>query len=124
VKIRFRPSGGARTAYLRRGVRDCKIALTPGEFPVGAAIMLWIFWALMLIGHGAFVRWAQTSRGYAKVAVLGDVLLIAIALITIDQLQGMSLVDLLRTGAFFVAFGAAGRQLMGSALGASLRSGD
>ena len=113
MKIRFRPSGGARTTYLRRGGRDCKIGL-----------MLWIFWALMLVSHGAFVRWAQSARGYAKVAVLGDVLLIAIALITIDQLQGMSILDMLRIGAFFIAFGAAGRQLMGSALGLRLRNSD
>ena len=78
--------------------------------------MLWIIWALMLIGHGAFVRWAEVSRGYAKAAVFGDLLLIAIGLITIDQLQGMALVDMMRIGAFFVAFGVAGRQLMGSAL--------
>ena len=78
--------------------------------------MLWILWALMLIGHGAFVRWAENGRSYAKTAVFGDVLLIAIGLITVDQLQGMSLLDMLRIGAFFVAFGVAGRQLMGSAL--------
>ena len=78
--------------------------------------MIWIFWALMLLGHGAFVRWAETARSYAKIAIFGDLLLIAIALITIDQLQGMALPDILRIGLFFVAFGAAGRQLMGSAL--------
>ena len=78
--------------------------------------MIWILWALMLIGHGAFVRWAETARSYAKVAVIGDLVLIAIALLTIDQLQGMALVDVLRIGLFFVAFGTAGRQLMGSAL--------
>jgi hypothetical protein len=78
--------------------------------------MLWIFWALMLISHGAFVRWAEGARRYAKVAVVGDLLLIAIALITLDQLQGMTLGDILRIGLFFVAFGTAGRQLMGSAL--------
>jgi len=78
--------------------------------------MLWILWALMLICHGAFIRWAETARAYAKAAVFGDLLLIAIGLITIDQLQGMTLVDMLRIGAFFVAFGVAGRQLMGSAL--------
>jgi hypothetical protein len=78
--------------------------------------MIWILWALMLIGHGAFVRWAETARSYAKVAVIGDLALIAIALVTIDQLQGMSLVDVLRVGLFFIAFGTAGRQLMGSAL--------
>jgi hypothetical protein len=78
--------------------------------------MLWILWALMLIGHGAFVRWAETARSYAKIAVVGDLLLIAIGLITIDQLQGMTLVDILRIGLFFIAFGTVGRQLMGSAL--------
>jgi hypothetical protein len=84
--------------------------------------MLWIIWALMLISHGAFVRWAETVCSYAKAAVLADVLLIAIALITIDQLQGMALVDILRIGVFFVAFGAAGRRLMSSALRQDLRS--
>lgn len=78
--------------------------------------MIWILWALLLIGHGAFVRWAETARSYAKVAVIGDLVLIAIALVTIDQLQGMGPVDVLRVGLFFVAFGTAGRQLMGSAL--------
>ena len=78
--------------------------------------MLWILWALMLISHGAFVRWAETARSYAKVAVIGDLVLIAIALITLDQLQGMAVVDVLRVGLFFIAFGTAGRQLMGSAL--------
>ena len=111
--------------YLRRELRHCKIALTSGrELLPALPIMLWIFWALMLISHGAFVRWAKTVRGYAKFAVFGDVLLIAIALVTIDQLQGMSFLDMLRIGAFFVAFGAAGRQLMGSALGMRLRSSD
>lgn len=84
--------------------------------------MLWIFWALMLVGHGAFARWVENARSYAKAAVIGDVLLIAIGFITIDQLQGMSLLDMLRVGLFFVAFGAAGRQLMGSALRRDLRS--
>jgi hypothetical protein len=78
--------------------------------------MLWIFWALMLVSHGAFVRWGETARSFAKVAVIGDLVLIAIALITLDQLQGMALADILRIGVFFVAFGTAGRQLMGSAL--------
>jgi hypothetical protein len=78
--------------------------------------MIWILWAIMLLGHGAFARWAQTARGYAKVAILGDLLLIAIGLITVDQLQGLGIVDVVRIGLFFVAFGAAGRQLMGSFL--------
>jgi hypothetical protein len=47
---------------------------------------------------------------------LGDVLLIAVALITIDQLQGLSIEEILRVGLFFTAFGWAGRQLMGSVL--------
>ena len=78
--------------------------------------MMWILWALMLICHGALTRWAKTARSYANVSVLGDVLLIAIALVTIDQLQGLGILDLLRVGIFFTAFGYAGRQLMGSLL--------
>ncbi len=78
--------------------------------------MIWILWALMLISHGAISRWAPTSRRYAKVAVLGDVLLVAVALITIDQLQSLGIEDVLRVGLFFTAFGWAGRQLMGSVL--------
>lgn len=78
--------------------------------------MIWILWALMLIAHGAISRWAPTSRRYAKAAVLGDVLLIGVALITIDQLQGLSIEEIVRVGLFFTAFGWAGRQLMGSVL--------
>ena len=78
--------------------------------------MIWILWALMLIAHGAISRWAQTAHSYAKASVLGDVLLIAVALITIDQLQGLSIEEILRVGLFFTAFGWAGRQLMGSVL--------
>jgi hypothetical protein len=78
--------------------------------------MLWILWALMLISHGALARWAQTVRSHAKVAMLGDLLLIAIALVTIDQLQGVGILDVLRLGVFFTAFGYAGRRLMGSLL--------
>jgi hypothetical protein len=78
--------------------------------------MIWILWAFMLITHGAFSRWVETARSYAKAAVIGDVLLIAIALITIDQLQGLGVADVLRVGVFFAAFGGAGRQLMGSVL--------
>ncbi len=81
--------------------------------------MIWILWAFMLITHGAFARWAETVRSYAKAAVIGDVLLIAIALITVDQLQGLGVVDTLRVGAFFAAFGVAGRQLMGTLLTAA-----
>jgi hypothetical protein len=78
--------------------------------------MIWIFWALMLLTHGAFARWAQTARSYAKVSIFADVLLIAIGLVTLDQLQGLRIVDMVRIGLFFVAFGAAGRQLMSSLL--------
>jgi len=78
--------------------------------------MIWILWALLLIAHGAISRWAQTTRSYAKASVLGDVLLIAVALITIDQLQGLGIEEILRVGLFFTAFGWAGRQLMGSVL--------
>ncbi len=78
--------------------------------------MIWILWAFMLLSHGAFVRWAQTARSYAKISVLSDVLLIAIGLVTLDQLQGLGIADTVRIGLFFVAFGAAGRQLMGSLL--------
>jgi hypothetical protein len=78
--------------------------------------MIWILWAIMLVTHGAFSRWAQTARSYAKASLLGDVLLIAISLVTVDQLQGLGLLDVLRLGLFFVAFGTAGRQLMASVL--------
>jgi hypothetical protein len=78
--------------------------------------MIWILWAIMLLSHGALARWAQNARSYAQISILGDVLLIAIGLITVDQLQGLGIIDVLRIGLFFVAFGAAGRQLMGSFL--------
>jgi hypothetical protein len=78
--------------------------------------MIWIAWALLLVSHGAVSRWAQASDSYAKVSVLGDVLLMAVALITVDQLQGLGLPEVLRVGIFFTAFGWAGRQLMGSVL--------
>jgi hypothetical protein len=78
--------------------------------------MIWILWALLLIAHGAISRWAPTARSYAKAAVLGDVLLGAVALITIDQLQGLTVEEIVRIGVFFTAFGWAGRQLMGSVL--------
>jgi hypothetical protein len=78
--------------------------------------MVWILWALMLIGHGALARWAQTARNYAIVSMFADVLLIAIALVTVDQLQGLGILELLRVGVFFTAFGYAGQQLMGSLL--------
>lgn len=79
-------------------------------------LMIWILWAAMLVTHGAFSRWARTTRSYAKASLIGDVLLIAISLITVDQLQDFSFLDMLRLGLFFVAFGTAGRQLMASFL--------
>jgi hypothetical protein len=82
--------------------------------------MIWIVWALLLVSHGALSRWAQTADTYAKVSVLGDVLLIAVALITVDQLQGLGFAEVLRIGVFFTAFGWAGRQLMGSVLKSSM----
>lgn len=78
--------------------------------------MIWTLWAVLLLTHGAFSRWVETVENRAKVAVVGDVVLIAVALITIDQLQGLSLADFFRVGLFFMAFGWAGRQLMGSLL--------
>jgi hypothetical protein len=82
--------------------------------------MVWIVWALLLVSHGALSRWAQTADSYAKVSVLGDVMLIAVALITVDQLQGLGFVEVLRIGVFFTAFGWVGRQLMGSVLKSSM----
>jgi hypothetical protein len=78
--------------------------------------MTWIFWAVMLITHGALSRWAKGSRFFAPVSVIADGILIAIALITVDQLQGLGMLDVLRIGVFFIAFGTAGRQLMHSLL--------
>ncbi len=78
--------------------------------------MTWILWAVLLIVHGALSRWARGSRFFAPVSVVADGVLIAVALITVDQLQSLSLPDILRVGVFFVAFGTAGRQLMHSVL--------
>jgi len=78
--------------------------------------MTWILWAVLLLAHGALSRWAKGSRFYAPVSVIADGILIAIALITLDQLQGMTVLDTLRIGLFFIAFGTAGRQLMHSLL--------
>jgi hypothetical protein len=81
--------------------------------------MTWIFWAVLLITHGALARWAKGSRFFAPASVIADGMLIAIALITVDQLQGLGLLDMLRIGLFFIAFGTAGRQLMHSLLSRS-----
>jgi hypothetical protein len=78
--------------------------------------MIWILWAFMLLTHGALARWAKTARNYAKISVVTDVLIIAIGLMTVDQMQGMGIAEIARIGLFFVAFGAAGRQLMSTVL--------
>ncbi len=78
--------------------------------------MTWILWAVLLITHGALSRWAKASRFYAPASVIADGMLIAIALVTVDQLQGLGFLDVLRIGVFFIAFGTAGRQLMQSVL--------
>jgi hypothetical protein len=78
--------------------------------------MTWILWAVLLLAHGALSRWAKGSRFYASASIITDGILIAVALITVDQLQGMSLADTARVGLFFIAFGTAGRQLMNSFL--------
>jgi hypothetical protein len=85
--------------------------------------MSWTIWALLLLTHGAFSRWARTSARYALMTTCADALLLAIALITIDRLQGLGLVEILRIGTFFVAFGMAGRQLMGGMLPRSAARG-
>jgi hypothetical protein len=78
--------------------------------------MTWTFWAVLLITHGALSRWAKGSRFYATASVVADGILMAIGLITLDLLQGLGFLDVLRIGVFFVAFGTAGRQLMHSVL--------
>lgn len=78
--------------------------------------MIWTLWAFMLLAHGAYVRWAQTTRRYAALAVIADALLIVIALVTMDQIQDLRVADWLRIGVFFVAFGVAGRKLMNGVL--------
>ncbi len=76
--------------------------------------MIWTAWAFLLLAHGAYSRWVETASRYALLSILADLLLITVALITIDQLQGRDVWDFVRAGAFFVAFGFAGRQLMGN----------
>ena len=76
----------------------------------------WILWAVLLLTHGALSRWAKVSRFYAPASIIADGILIAIALITMDQLQDLRVLEVLRIGVFFIAFGTAGRQLMNSVL--------
>lgn len=76
----------------------------------------WTLWAVLLIAHGALSRWAKGSRFYAPASIVADGLLIAIALITMEQLEDLQVLQVLRIGVFFIAFGTAGRQLMHSVL--------
>jgi hypothetical protein len=76
----------------------------------------WILWAVLLLAHGALSRWAKGSRFFAPASVVADGMLIAIALITMEQLQDLQVAEVARIGAFFIAFGTAGRQLMNSVL--------
>jgi len=73
--------------------------------------MFWTIWALLLLVHGALRRWVQTRPVQPLAATCGDVLLIAIGLLTVDQLQGLGVATVVRVGLFFVAFGYSGRQL-------------
>jgi hypothetical protein len=79
-------------------------------------LMTWTLWAVLLLIHGALSRWAKGSRFYAPASIVADGILIAIALITMDQLQDLDVREVLRVGVFFIAFGTAGRQLMHSVL--------
>jgi hypothetical protein len=75
--------------------------------------MFWTIWALLLVTHGALSRWVQSSSAQPFIATCSDALLIAIGLLTIDQLQGLAVPAVVRVGLFFVAFGYAGRRLIG-----------
>ncbi len=75
--------------------------------------MFWTIWALLLVAHGALSRWVQSRSAQPLAATCGDVLLIAIGLLTIDQLQELGAPAVVRVGLFFVAFGYSGRQLVG-----------
>jgi hypothetical protein len=78
--------------------------------------MIWTVWALLLVAHGAFSGWVRAASRHALLPTLGDALLIAIGLMTVSQLQGLEPREFLWVGAFFVAFGMAGRQLMNNIL--------
>jgi hypothetical protein len=83
--------------------------------------MIWTIWALLLVGHGALSRWLQGASVQPLAATFSDVLLITIALMTIDQLQGLGASAIVRVGLFFVAFGYSGRQLTGCLLARPVR---
>ena len=74
--------------------------------------MGWTLWALLLVTHGAFSRWARSAPRHALMATLSDALLLIIGLLTLDKLQGLGVADIGRVGAFFVAFAVAGQQMM------------
>jgi hypothetical protein len=78
--------------------------------------MIWTLWAVLLLIHGALSRWAKSSRFFAPASMVADGILIAIALITMEQLEDLRVLEVARIGVFFVAFGTAGRQLMNSVL--------
>jgi hypothetical protein len=78
--------------------------------------MISILWATLLLAHGALSRWAKSSRFHVTVSLVADCILIAAALITLDVLQGLTVLETARIGLFFIAFGTAGRQLMHSVL--------
>lgn len=77
---------------------------------------MWTLWALLLISHGALSRWVQEAPCHPVVSTSCDVLLIAIGVLTVSQLQHLATTDVLRAGLFFVAFGYSGRRLMASLL--------
>ncbi len=81
--------------------------------------MFWIIWALLLIGHGALSRWVQLAPRYPLTATFSDVLLIAIGVLTVSQIQELTVPDILRVGVFFVAFGCSGRQFTNAVLSRS-----
>jgi len=87
-----------------------------GQTFLKRASMIWTVWAVLLLTHGALSRWAKGSRFFAPASVVADGILIAIALITMEQLQDLRVLEVARIGVFFIAFGTAGRQLMNSVL--------
>lgn len=81
--------------------------------------MFWSFWALLLIGHGALSRWVEVTPRRPLTATVSDVLLLAIGVLTVSQLQELPAPDILRLGLFFVAFGCSGRRLTNAVLSRS-----
>lgn len=101
-------------------MRKQRTVLKRGGSACGSiADMNWTIWALLLIAHGAFTRWVQAMPRHPLVTTANDVLLIAIGLLTVSQLQGLAGPDILRVGIFFVAFGYSGRRLTSTLLARS-----